>query len=134
MTSVHLRSLGGTDHAVFDGEAGLEVGIGIAQDRGLDAPAVEVSIYSPDGTLLWRGSQSLDASLETAVLLTFPRLGLTDGNYRLDVGVFAAHGRICCDFQKGLHAFAVRCASEGAGCCVWCTVGPRAPAVPRQGT
>ncbi len=115
VTSVHLRAPGGTDHAVFDGEAGLEVGIGIAQDRGLDAPAVEVSIYSPDGTLLWRGSQSLDASLETAVLLTFPRLGLTDGNYRLDVGVFAAHGRICCDFQKGLHAFAVRCASEGAG-------------------
>ncbi len=115
LKSISLRAPGGTEHAVFDGETGLEVTLVVVQDAELEAPAVEVSIFSSDGTLLWRGSQSLDAAPETAIVLTFPRLGLGDGNYRLDAAVLAAEGRICCDFQKGLHAFAVRSTHGGVG-------------------
>ena len=75
---------------------------------------VEASLVTADGTLLWRGFQSIGAETSSATL-TVKRLGLADGNYRLDVGVFAEEGRICCDYQKGLHGFAVRSTAANAG-------------------
>ncbi len=113
IATVHVRGPGGRDHTVFDAEEGLELAVEVLQDVGLETPTLEASLFSSEGTLLWRGSQGLVPAPSTTVVLSFPRLGLDDGNYRLDLAVFACEGRICCDFHKGLHAFAVRSAGGG---------------------
>jgi hypothetical protein len=87
----------------------------VTSTRSLAKPSIEVSLVSVDGTLLWRGGQGIPALPTTTVTLTLDRLGLGDGNYRLDVAIFAEEGRVCCDFQKGLHAFAVRSRGESTG-------------------
>ena len=113
---VHLQiRSGGSDRTVFDPEDSLEIVLGIAAESQLANPTVEVSLFSPDGTLLWRGSQAIGPASKTTATLALNRMGLADGNYRLDVAVFAEDGRICCDFQKGLHGFAVRSAGGGVG-------------------
>lgn len=115
VVAVHVRNPGGTDHSVFDAEDALEAVVEVEADPALARLAVEVSLVSPDGTLMWRGARAIASAPSTTAALTLSRLGLADGNYRLDVAVFADDGRVCCDFQKGLHAFAVRNAVPGAG-------------------
>ena len=115
VSAVHLHNPGGTDHAVFDAEDALEAVVEVKADATLVRPAVEVSLVSPDGTLLWRGAQPIASATVATATLTLDRLGLADGNYRLDVAVFADDGRVCCDFQKGLHGFAIRSAAPGTG-------------------
>jgi lipopolysaccharide transport system ATP-binding protein len=113
--AVHLRGLGGTDRAVFEAEDGLEAVIVVAGDPLLNGLSIEVSLVSQDGTLLWRGREPISSSSSTTATLIINRLGLADGNYRLDVAVFAEEGQICCDFQKGLHGFAVRSPGASSG-------------------
>lgn len=109
-----IRGAGGAEQAVFGPDDTLEVVLVIAADPALTKLNVEASLVTADGTLLWRGFQSIAAETSSATL-TVKRLGLADGNYRLDVGVFADGGRICCDYQKGLHGFAVRSTAASAG-------------------
>ncbi|HXX31027.1 MAG TPA: ABC transporter ATP-binding protein [Myxococcaceae bacterium] len=115
VVAVQLRAPGGGERAVFDSEEGLEATLAIVQDRSLVSPTLEVSLFSPDGTLLWRGRSPLPSRPESSATLHFDRLGLADGNYRLDVAVFGDGGRVCCDFQRGFHGFAVRTTGEQAG-------------------
>ena len=112
---VKFRTPGGSERAVFDADDGLEATVEIATDARLSELAVEASLFSPDGTLIWRGTRSIPAAAATTATLTLERLGLADGNYRFDVAIFAEHGRVCCDFQKGLHGFAVRSQRESVG-------------------
>jgi lipopolysaccharide transport system ATP-binding protein len=115
IAEVHVRSPGAGKQAVFDAEAGLEAVIVVSATPSVANLSVEVSLVSPDGTLLWRGAQPISSATSTTARLSFSRLGLADGNYRLDVAVFAEEGRICCDFQKGLHGFAVRSSGQSSG-------------------
>ncbi|MGO8971218.1 MAG: ABC transporter ATP-binding protein [Myxococcaceae bacterium] len=115
VTSVRLRLPDGGERAVFTDEEGLEAAFEVVADTALAHLSLEVSLFSPDGTLLWRGSHRMPSAVVAAVTLTFDRLGLADGNYRLDVALFAEGGSVCCDFQKGLHGFAVRSASASLG-------------------
>jgi lipopolysaccharide transport system ATP-binding protein len=115
VVEVQVRNPGGPERAVFDAEQGFEAVFVVAADTSLPSLSVEVSLVSPDGTLLWRVAQPIASAARTTATLTFNRLGLADGNYRLDVAVFAEEGRICCDFQKGLHGFAVRSAEPSNG-------------------
>jgi lipopolysaccharide transport system ATP-binding protein len=115
IVNVQLKGLGGSDRTVFDAEDGLEAVMAVSGGASLAAPSIEVSLVSQDGTLLWRGTRAIASSTNTTVTLTINRLGLADGNYRLDVAVFAEDGQVCCDFQKGLHGFAVRSASQTTG-------------------
>jgi len=115
VVGVHVRAPGGAERAVFDAEEGLEATVDVVQDAGLASPTLEASVFSADGTLLWRGVQPLPAVPAARATLSLERLGLADGNYRLDLAVFAEEGRMCCDFQKGLHGFAVRSTGGNAG-------------------
>jgi lipopolysaccharide transport system ATP-binding protein len=115
VVAVKFRAPGGSEQAVFEADDGLEATVEVVADARLSDLAVEASVFSPDGTLLWRGTRAIPAAATTTATLTFERLGLADGNYRFDVAVFAEHGRVCCDFHKGLHGFAVRSHEEGAG-------------------
>jgi lipopolysaccharide transport system ATP-binding protein len=108
VVEVHIRSPEGAEQAVYEAEQSLQMVIVVAADASLLSPSLEVSLVSQDGTLLWRSAQPLASTPSTTAVLTLNHIGLADGNYRLDVAVFAEHGRICCDFQKGLHGFAVR--------------------------
>jgi lipopolysaccharide transport system ATP-binding protein len=108
VVQVHLHSPGEGDRAVFNAEDVLEAVFVVGADPLLARLSVEVSLVSHDGTLLWRGATQIASTSTTTATLTLNRLGLADGNYRLDVAVFAEDGRVCCDFQKGLHGFAVR--------------------------
>jgi lipopolysaccharide transport system ATP-binding protein len=134
ITSVHLRSPGGEERTVFDAQGGLEAEIVVDAIPSLAKLSVEVSLVSADGTLLWRGAQGIPSAATTTATLTLDRVGLADGNYRLDIAVFAEEGRVCCDFQKGLHGFAVRSPGASAGLLrprhSW-TVGPTPP-TPRE--
>jgi hypothetical protein len=112
VVNVTLQRPGGGATTVFDGEDGLQAVLEVAAPSSLEKLSVEVSLVAQDGTLLWRGTQPIPSASTVNATLTLDRLGLADGNYRLDVAVFAAEGRVCCDFQKGLHGFAVR--SPGA--------------------
>lgn len=114
VTAVGLRIPGGTERTVFDAEDGLEANFMIISDTGLVGLSIEVSVFSPDGTLLWRSAEPIVSGVVSAVL-RLERLGLADGNYRLDVAVFADQGRVCCDFQRGLHSFAVRSSASVVG-------------------
>jgi lipopolysaccharide transport system ATP-binding protein len=131
IAEVHLRGLGGSDRTVFDAGDGLETVLVINAGPSLVQLSVEVSLSSADGTLLWRGAQPITSASRSVATLTINRLGLADGNYRLDAAVFAEQGRICCDFQKGLHGFAVRSPGAGTGLIrplhTW-TIDPPAPA------
>jgi hypothetical protein len=100
---------------VFKADDGLEVAVAVAADPSLARLSVEVSLISPDGTLLWRSARPITSAAATTATLTLTRLGLADGNYRVDVAVFADDGRICCDFQKGLHGFAMRSPGTSPG-------------------
>jgi lipopolysaccharide transport system ATP-binding protein len=115
VVAVHLRNPGGADHAVFDPDDGLEAAVEVAADPSLARVSVEVSLFAVDGTLLWRGSQRIASAPVATATLSLDRLGLADGNYRLDVAVFADDGRVCCDFHKGLHGFAVRSTGGSVG-------------------
>jgi lipopolysaccharide transport system ATP-binding protein len=113
--NVTFRSPGGPETAVFDADDALEATLEVTSEVDLSQLTVEASIFAPDGTLIWRGTRAVPASRVTTVTLTLDRIGLADGNYRFDVAVFAEQGRVCCDFQKGLHGFAVRSQAEIAG-------------------
>ncbi len=115
VVAVHLRSPGGGERAVFDPVDALQVALVVEAEESLTKLSIEISLVSLDGTLLWRGAQAITAATTTTASLTLERLGLADGNYRLDLAVFAEDGRVCCDFQKGLHGFAVRSAAPAAG-------------------
>jgi lipopolysaccharide transport system ATP-binding protein len=115
VTDVHLWGAEKSERAVFDAEDGLEAAFEVATDATLADLSIEVSLSSQDGTLLWRGTQPLPKTTEATATLVLNRLGLADGNYRIDVGLFAESGRVCCDFQKGLHGFAVRSATSSVG-------------------
>jgi lipopolysaccharide transport system ATP-binding protein len=114
VVGVHLRGADGVERAVFGAEEEFQVKVEVVTDPSLVELTVEVSLVSQEGTLLWRDSHPI-ASGGAAATLTLNRLGLADGNFRLDVGVFAEQGRVCCDFQKGLHGFAVRNATASVG-------------------
>jgi lipopolysaccharide transport system ATP-binding protein len=130
VVNVHLRRPGADDRTVFEAEEGLEAVIAVTADPSMTRLSVEVSLVSADGTLLWRGARPIASAPSTTATLSMNRLGLADGNYRLDVAVFAEEGRICCDFQKGLHGFAVRSPGPGTGLIrplhAW-TIDPPAP-------
>ena len=115
VVQILLRRLGDGECAVFDADDGLEATLEVAADPSMANLSVEVSLLSPDGTLLWRSARSIPSASTTTATLALNRLGLADGNYRLDVAVFADEGRVCCDFQKGLHGFAVRSSAPSAG-------------------
>jgi lipopolysaccharide transport system ATP-binding protein len=115
VANVHLRCVGGGEQTVFKADDGLEVAVAVAADPSLARLSVEVSLISPDGTLLWRSARPITSAAATTATLTLTRLGLADGNYRVDVAVFADDGRICCDFQKGLHGFAMRSPGTSPG-------------------
>ena len=113
--AVHVRTPGGAEHAVFEPDEGVEISLEIVADVSLVEPSVEVSLFAPDGTLLWRGSAPIASATSAEATLTFDRIGLSDGNYRIDVAVLADNGRVCCDFHKGLHGFAVRSPDGSVG-------------------
>jgi lipopolysaccharide transport system ATP-binding protein len=115
IVQLRVRNKSGMERTVFEPDDKLEAALVVAADPALNKLSVEVSLFSPDGTLLWRGSQPIGSTHASTATLTLNRLGLADGNYRLDVAVFAEEGRVCCDFQKGLHGFAVRSAGTNAG-------------------
>ena len=115
VVSVHVRNPAGADKAVFTADDALEVVLEVEEDLSVGPLAVEVSLLAADGSLLWRANQPVGSAPKTTALLMVERLGLADGNYGLDVAVFAHEGRVCCDFQKGLHGFAVRSAAPSAG-------------------
>jgi lipopolysaccharide transport system ATP-binding protein len=115
VVNLRIRSLGGENRTVFAAEDSLEAIVDVAADPSLARLSLEISVVSPDGTLLWRGAQRIGSTPATNVTLTLDRLGLADGNYRLDVAVFAEDGRVCCDFHKGLHSFAVRNSGPSTG-------------------
>ena len=115
IVSVRLRGSDGVERAVFTAEDDFQANVEVAADASLVDLTVEVSFLSQDGTLLWRDSHPLVSGGAAVATLTLNRLGLADGNYRIDVAVFAEQGRVCCDFQKGLHGFAVRSALPSAG-------------------
>ena len=115
VTSVHLRSSEGEQRTVFDVDDALEAEFVVEADASLGELTIEVSLVSTDGTLLWRDREALPPALHSCATLTLDRVGLADGNYRLDVALFAEEGRVCCDFQKGLHGFAVRSPGASTG-------------------
>jgi lipopolysaccharide transport system ATP-binding protein len=134
IAKVLLRQPGGEVTSVFEGEDALEVAVEVAADSSLEKLSVEVSLVAQDGTLLWRGSQPIPSASTVTATLTLNRLGLADGNYRLDVAVFADEGRVCCDFQKGLHGFAVRSAGATAGLLRPLHFWTVDPLLPKEGT
>jgi lipopolysaccharide transport system ATP-binding protein len=115
VVGVHLRGTDGIERAVFDAEDDFQASVEVAADPTLVGLTLEVSLIAQDGTLLWRDSHPIASEPATTAALTLSRLGLSDGNYRLDIAVFADQGRVCCDFQKGLHGFAVRNATASVG-------------------
>ncbi len=115
VAAVRVQMSDGVEHAVFDAEDALETVIDVEADPSLSGLGVEVSLVSQDGTLLWRDSHAIASAPAATARLNLSRLGLADGNYRLDVAVFAESGRVCCDFQKGLHGFAIRSAKPSSG-------------------
>ncbi len=115
VTSVRLQGPGGEERTVFDAEDSLEARLHVDADASLAHLSIEVSLVSADGTLLWRSIQPMPSATHASATLTLERVGLADGNYRLDVAVFAEEGRVCCDFQKGLHGFAVRSSGSSPG-------------------
>jgi lipopolysaccharide transport system ATP-binding protein len=115
VSAVHIRGTGGSERAVFDSEDALEATFEVTSTTDLRELSIEVSLFSSDGTLLWRESRPIQTTDATTATLSFERLGLGDGNYRLDVALFADSGSVCCDFQKGTHGFAVRSALPSPG-------------------
>jgi lipopolysaccharide transport system ATP-binding protein len=112
LSGVEIHGRDGPQH-VFSADAPFRVLARYRRYTKVEAPQVEVSLRTDGGTLLWSSTEQLPDAEAAGLTLEFPRLGLGDGNYVVDLSLGNAGGAVH-DVHRGLYGFAVR-AQESSG-------------------
>jgi lipopolysaccharide transport system ATP-binding protein len=111
---------------VFALEDAIQMRIRYAIREKVDAPVFGVAIHRNDGTLIFGSNTDIDRVAlspeyrdalvgDVGVLeCTFPRLGLAEGVYVVDVAVHASDGYPY-DYRKGVGGFTIRSSSKEVG-------------------
>jgi lipopolysaccharide transport system ATP-binding protein len=109
LQAVEIRGSNGPQH-VFSPEDAFVLTVTFTRFAPLAQPQLEVAIRTEGEGLVWTTTEVLPEEESGRLRLDLPRLGLGDGNYRVDLVLSGDGGSTLYDVHRGLHGFAVRAA------------------------
>jgi ABC-type polysaccharide/polyol phosphate transport system ATPase subunit len=118
--SVQLLDQAGQPAVAVASGAPLDIRMRLSSQRPLDDVVVGVAIFSADGTCCYGTNTAIDGAttsrLDGAAEVCFhvPRLDLTEGTYKLDVGIHRLDGTPY-DYHRQLYTLRVQTGSKEVG-------------------